>query len=121
MQPTVGRLVRYVLAEGDLPAASQAHVGRVITALVVEVHNDNVVTLSGFPNYKALGTLPMLALLERRHAYPPTPGHWHWPPELHARQAIEQARASDREKQTPDTRSHKAPKRRNPVTDATNV
>ncbi len=98
MQPTVGRIVHYVLPQGD------ANAGQVRPAIIVRVwsptnvqlqqftdgSNDNPPTVRRLPVRDAYGNnpsvdvdMPAPALIWRTSvAYDPaeTPGTWHWPP-----------------------------------------
>jgi len=80
---TIGRLVRYVLSADDLPDGKKEHAGTIIPAMVVSTGEGWLeATLSGFSDFKTLGTLPILSLPNRVADSEKAPGTWHWPPEF---------------------------------------
>lgn len=85
MRLTLGRLVRYVLAESDLPETHKNCAGQTIVALVVGLDEDGNCTLTGFPDFKRQGLLPAISLPNRPCSWPPTVGAWHWPPDVHSK------------------------------------
>jgi hypothetical protein len=96
MKLTIGRLVRYVLAESDLPETHKNCAGQVIVALIVGIDEDGKTNLTGFPDVRKTGLPPVCSLANRKCAWPIEPGTWHWPPDL---MALDAQRRKEREAQ----------------------
>lgn len=79
MAPSVGRIVHYFPGPGPDDESARANNAKVIPALIVAVHNKNLVNLTVFPDFPG-GALSRTSV-PRTGSEPGYPGGtWEWPP-----------------------------------------